>query len=139
MMKLTEVAWAAGFIDGEGCFSASINGRGTVRAILSISQRLPEPLNDLQRMFNAGTIAPVMNHGNPAYILTISQKDDLLRVINRVHPYLRCKQDQAETLRGVVEHLIKHGGHGRYSGIDKVWCAEQVALMKAQKRPWIKT
>lgn len=136
MLTRTELAWAAGFIDGEGCFYATINGRGSVRAILSVSQRIPEPLNNLQKMFCAGTINNIVNKGNPAHIITFSRQIDLIRVIGGIRPYLRCKADQADVLLEIVEHMVEHGGRGRYSTIDKDWCAKQVVILKAQKRPW---
>jgi hypothetical protein len=132
----TDLIWAAGFIDGEGCFSAGVTPAGTVRVVLVTSQRIRDPLDDLQGMFG-GTINPVVNKGNPAFIHTISGRQELATCIDGIYPYLRCKQDQAAVAREIAQHLLEHGGRGRYSTIDKEWCAMKVRLLSTLKRPWL--
>ena len=130
-----DTAWAAGFIDGEGCFYASIDNRGSVRIVIQVGQRLREPLDHLQALFG-GTIAPVVNGGRPAYIFSISSRQQVVDCVDRLSPYLRCKADQAAVLRDIAQHLLDHGGQGARSGIDKEWCKVKIETLRAQKRPW---
>jgi hypothetical protein len=70
-MKELELAWAAGFIDGEGCVTI---GKGYARRknvyrprlILSVSQSYPEPLERLARIAGHGNInGPYHYKSNP--------------------------------------------------------------------------
>lgn len=55
----TDIVWAAGFLDGEGCFGwyDSAHPKGRFRQLLvSATQKDREPLERLQRTLNGGTI-----------------------------------------------------------------------------------
>lgn len=129
----TDLAWAAGFIDGEGCLSAGINNKGSVTTVISIGQKYREPLDTLQEMFS-GTICQVHNKDRAAFILTISRRTEILAALDQFGPYLRVKADQAVTLHQIVSHLLEHGGRGRYSTIDKAWCQVKIKMLRSQKR-----
>jgi hypothetical protein len=62
MTRTLQVAWAAGFLDGEGCFALSkANGKGchetTKNAVLAVSQTRTAPLDRLAELFG-GTVRP---------------------------------------------------------------------------------
>lgn len=132
----TDYAWAAGFIDGEGCFYSEINKRGSVRVILSVAQRRVEPLLHLRDLFGAGTIdmkPPVK--GTRASVWTVSRRDDLVRVTSAVRPYLVLKGDQADDAIALAQHLLEYGGYGSNGrSIDKDWCATVIARMRSAKK-----
>jgi LAGLIDADG endonuclease len=54
-INLQELYWAAGFIEGEGCFTGVLDkrGRNFFRATLVVSQKELEPLWRLSRIFGA--------------------------------------------------------------------------------------
>jgi hypothetical protein len=86
-------AWAAGFIDGEGCFSYGTSPRLTVE-----NTHLPSLLW-LRRLFGVGTITKRKNlrRGRQSYSWDVSG-DKCLWAITRLLPYLREKKPQAELL-----------------------------------------
>ena len=131
----TDLAWAAGFLDGEGCFYAKVDSRGYADAVIQVSQRLPEALVHLQEMFG-GSLHASNNKGNPVYVLNISRRSEVLNALDLLAPYLRYKADQAAVLRELVEHLVAHGQRG-HSTVDQDRCKRLVELLKAQKRPWL--
>lgn len=88
----TDIAWAAGFFDGEGSISVPVM-RGRVHFIrLSISQNRLEPLRQLQSWFG-GFINPHSSDG--IWTWTLSSKGSRL-FLSAVRPYLRVKYAQAD-------------------------------------------
>ena len=51
--SIAEIHWAAGFLEGEGCFQ----GKGVSSSVIA-AQKVPEPLYRLQAMFG-GSVAPI--------------------------------------------------------------------------------
>jgi hypothetical protein len=101
MNEATEYAWAAGFVDGEGCFIMSANSHNDSYTVgLVVSQTHPEPLDELARLFG-GVVklrkAPTAA-GSPVYIWRIGGVEKLSPVLEEIVPYLKFKQRQAELL-----------------------------------------
>jgi hypothetical protein len=88
-----DVAWAAGFIDGEGCFRYSTTPRLTVE-----NTHLPSLLF-LKRMFGVGTVSKRkgLRGGRQAYTWGVSG-ENCLTVTMALLPFLREKKPQAELL-----------------------------------------
>lgn len=61
MITSLDIAWAAGFIEGEGCFSSS--GRGGT--FINVKQVQREPLERLLRMFGGKITIKKMPSGKP--------------------------------------------------------------------------
>jgi hypothetical protein len=94
MTKDTDYAWAAGFIDGEGCFSARRNQTGVT---LSVTQVEREPLKRLHVLFGGninGPRNPPSHRGRPFYVYTLSNKA-LYSQVEKLWPYL-CKRKRMQ-------------------------------------------
>lgn len=69
MPTLLEVAWAAGFMEGEGSFYAVkvVNGRRAVGHYVCATQKQAEPLERLQRLFGGKLHTRVKPEGTYTY------------------------------------------------------------------------
>ena len=101
-----ELAWAAGFFDGEGCIRASCDDRHGYRYLsLAVSQVELEPLARFQRAVGCGAITgphTQRQHPNsrPIYRYHLGKRRDILGVLNLLWPYLSGpKKRQAETAK----------------------------------------
>ena len=107
--------WAAGFVDGEGCFSASFvppktaKARGYYHLTLSVSQTLRPPLETLQSLFG-GSIAPMHGTGRNKdfWAWTVATRQARLAA-ERLHPHLQVKAPQAAIF---VSWPLMSGGNG---------------------------
>ncbi len=79
--------WAAGFLDGEGCFSL------LDAPSLSVTQKYRGPLDELARMFG-GRVRPLKGRGWQWAI----HSETLRAALPVLIPYLRLKRRQAEIL-----------------------------------------
>ena len=88
----TEYAWAAGFIDGEGCFHLT-NRRKYLR--LTVGQVRPEPLYRLKEVLGGSISGPRDNgRGQPTYTYRLCSRE-LGEQIDNIWPYLsRPKREQ---------------------------------------------
>lgn len=91
MVHTTDLAYLAGFVDGEGCFSAKGNRSG-YGPRFSMSQKDSKILYWIQEEFQMGTI----HHTGGMNRIYIGKKADLRRFILMLLPYLRLKKPQAE-------------------------------------------
>lgn len=110
-----DLAWAAGFIDGEGCIGVygRTDNRGSYALRLSVAQVDPRPLLVLQSMFG-GRIRQTKPRGSksrPASVWELHNWE-ARDAITAILPYLRGKQEQAE-LALKFQERIHHGLTGR--------------------------
>src|SRR3990167_4045118 len=91
-----EVAWAAGFFDGEGCTYCSRDGRARS---LSIAQNEAGPLHRFQRAVGAGSVTGPYNavrQTRPHLIWSTAKTADIRMVLMKLWPYLsQPKRDDA--------------------------------------------
>lgn len=101
----SEMAWAAGFIDGEGCFGIAREwGRKPDapmrRPSLQVSNTHLHSLRHLQRiLWGYGQIVPLKRrkpHHKPQYKLGIRNKLHLISICHAMLPYLCTKHGGAE-------------------------------------------
>lgn len=97
MRRKLEIAWAAGFFDGEGTIAISRGyskreGWGPYYSMkISASQRIRYPLDQLVRLFG-GTVCK--SNGRDIYIWTCATRDGV-RALREMLPFLTIKRDQA--------------------------------------------
>lgn len=111
-MSEIEYAWAAGFMDGEGCFFASFieRDRGTytvnLRPLVSAAQISRAPLERLQGLF--GGHLPEQprvrsesdrKNARPIWLWQLSSSKDILFLCEKLLPHLTVKKEQAEIMR----------------------------------------
>lgn len=100
----TELAWIAGFFDGEGCVciyrskeapsQLRRNGRGRHVLTLSLTQKTKEILDWVASMF--GGRVEKYRTSKPCYTWTLCGRDKQRAFIYAVLPYLKLKKRQAE-------------------------------------------
>lgn len=110
----TELAWAAGFIDGEGCFDANIKvnyqtskGEKKRRYLrLSVDQQNRELLDQLVRIFGLGKVYSYKGRpGSPAGHKWVCNGRVAFYVAGQVWPYLgeQKKGDFKRAIRRMLE------------------------------------
>lgn len=111
MPDATDIAWAAGFIDGEGCFALQKrNGKNlaeTTRCpVLIVAQTRREPLDKLASMFG-GTVRDAGRtlKGTKKWQWALSGKETLEPAIMLLLPYLVNKHDVAEAVLDYVKTM----------------------------------
>lgn len=115
MLNEVELAWAAGFFDGEGSTSLA-EGR---KPKLTIAQKYPECLERFRLAVGTGSIHgpyyPPSNDGHQIYRFQIQRGQDVLDVLHKLWPYLSVhKKEQAEKCGFRFKHTTifvgrKHG------------------------------
>ena len=130
--KDTEYAWAAGFIEADGCIHLSANG--TCRASVIVVQKAKTPLERLQRIFATQyEIHPVWRSERQywRWTATGTAAEFILRAIL---PYLDHKRTQAERALALLERRRVHpakGGHGVKLTADEL--AARLAIVHAER------
>lgn len=112
-IRRVDLAWAAGFIDGEGCLliqSAKRNGVRYYWIMVSAPQVNPEPLIKLQTIFGGA-----IHHraARPAKWADIYEwhigNRQAASMLHRVLPYLLVKRGQADLLLTFDALLLRKG------------------------------
>lgn len=104
----TEIAWAAGFLDGEGY--TSINSNGRYRTIcIAVTQKDLRPLQRFQRIMGIGNILTPEASGVTRWRVSGRKA---MAVLERLWPYLsEPKREQALNVLSklAVEHPLRAG------------------------------
>lgn len=125
-MRPVDVAWAAGFLDGEGTYAyGQYSSRGRLYRKLKIScAQVPrEPLDKLQALFGGkvyGPYGPYKGNRQPYYQWHMEGHLRVQAAIAAMHSFMtQPKRDQAEqALRDYnVDHTLKMSGEHQHS-----WC-----------------
>lgn len=108
---MATVAWAAGFIDGEGSFGAY--GRNHDPRIVAV-QVHREPLDELGAAFGGqvserGRSSPDRDQ----YVWTVAGSKQCLPVAEELIPHLRLKRQEAMVLRDLCAHAVAHASRSR--------------------------
>lgn len=113
-MKSTDLAWAAGFLDGEGCIRiAPHTGRTNLieyYLVVTAGQISKEPLEKLQTLFGGTLYFRPATRGNrrPVWDWRV-YGTQVLTMLNLVLPYLTVKKAEAQlVLNGF---LMPGSGH----------------------------
>ena len=107
MNDYTELAWAAGFFDGEGCTSVLKTARDKYAYVrLSTSQKYPEVLERFQRAVGHGSIYKAKTR--EIYSLDVYKNERVMDVLNRLWPFLseRKKQQALDAITRVEIHNV---------------------------------
>jgi hypothetical protein len=89
-----ELAWAAGFFDGEGCFHAKLANNKSAKRIpcASISQKHREVLDRFCKAVGVGKVYGPYAHGIYRYVAV---RQDANVVATKLWPYLGSLKKQA--------------------------------------------
>ena len=126
----TDLAWAAGFFDGEGCTT------GTECQQMSVTQSDLEPLERLQRIFHGwGSIRLKNDHHNPmttkpCWAWHVSAFEQFQQVLALMWPYLgTAKREQARrTIERVRTDRCRRYVNGKPYKTRRLSAADVVAI-----------
>jgi hypothetical protein len=127
-MEDTFRAWAAGFLDGEGCMWAG-NVNGAARYCIAVAQVDRKPLELLMEAFG-GSIYCQKHLGRSAFVWRAQSKKTVLATLDAVERFLIVKEDQAAVLRQLVEDV----GRGGQKRVDHAYRAVLVDQLKDMKK-----
>lgn len=117
-----DLAWLAGFIDGEGCFYLGFNvaedrdvPRKTLRTLVLVGNTAIEPMirmtEILTRIGVRFTLCLGGENKNPkwsrAMHLKVCGQRRVYKLCQAIEPYLTCKREQAKQMMSAVEYRWK--------------------------------
>jgi len=119
------IAYCAGIIDGEGSICVTKtkpmqNRKNPLHApLIRVGMNKEEPMKFLQETFKCGNIyyegvRKDRPNQNPMYRWVVTNRDDVVKVINMIRGFLIVKRDQADLVKEmclgwVLAHSKKHG------------------------------
>ncbi len=133
----TDLAWAAGFVDGEGCILPTVKKesrwKGTVRfgLVLKVDQVVPEPLEKLQSLFGGTIIA-----GQRAYTWSVYSRE-AQSALSAMMPYLVNKRAQAGLAILYQDRMNVHTGRTPLSKMEieqRMWYVDEIKRLKYVRR-----
>ena len=91
----TRIAWAAGFLEGEGSIFIT-NGRGRGKVLrISAAQVDPAPIEELNRLFGGGVFRAKGRDGRRDHYRWYASNRRAADVLRAILPYMVSKRDQA--------------------------------------------
>lgn len=114
-MNELELAWMAGFIDGEGCLTVqrtkhAYDQFAYFQPVVTVAQIHRHPLEDFARVFGRAVHSQTKGNGRAYYYWTV-YGTRAKEVLTALRPYLRVKQRQADLL---LELMSIMGTQGRW-------------------------
>lgn len=134
MVAETEFAWAAGFIEADGCIHLDA-GRNTKASVIVV-QKDRRPLDRLQRIFSdTSRIGIVTRRGGSAtYYRLVFSGHRAEEVLSKVLPYLDHKREMARLGIQLCERIRAFGapgGHGKK--LPTAELAQRVRLVQSAR------
>jgi len=129
-MKPTDLAWAAGIIDGEGTATIfHVPNNGQVVGVLSVGNTDPRMLVRLATLFG-GKVRwkrPQKQGWREQYVWDL-RNHQAAAACRLLLPYLVCKREQAELVVAFAELVTKGAYRGGSRKLDPVIQAQRIAL-----------
>lgn len=106
-----EYAWAAGFIDGEGCFGLRTSGSNALYATLTVNNTVLAPLIKLQTMFGGSiyTQRPARQGSSTCYAWRLGSRTALVGLCKLLLPHMVVKQEHARLILAYSELVGRRG------------------------------
>lgn len=139
MARQTDYAWAAGFVDGDGCISVQLQ-RGPkerkrklyANIQVIVTQKTPEPLEHFRDIFGLDTKISLYDkrRGFTHWRFAVSGST-AADVLTRILPYLVFKRDVALVALDLNAEILKHKGSGQCLS-DETWEYRKSLVAKAK-------
>ncbi len=102
-----DIAWLAGFLDGEGCFEIARRSAdsGLLRPSLSVTQKDRQPLDKVVRLVGGS----LSKDGRGYWRWTLTSRDTLLFILSEMIEHLTLKKKQAKVLLAFCETIGTRG------------------------------
>lgn len=117
----TDLAWAAGFFDGEGYFGVN-DAHNRASPFVSVTQKRQMPLLKLQQMFQGSL--HYYEYQYSFWVWRLTGAKSVLRVAPVV-PYLVLKKAEAELLLEMATYICSLPRVGRVGHPNRVWKTRQ--------------
>lgn len=124
--QLTDIAWLAGFMDGESHFRLAVNtrGGGAIYTRVGITNTEQRNIKKADRIVNVITGRPgrtiyrwMKDGRKPRYDLMIQAHDEVRRLCLAIQPYAVGKR---EHIKAMLKYLDMAPGHGgRKNGVSR--------------------
>ena len=117
MASDTEIAWLAGFIDGDGCITLARNkSKGFGKPMLVIDNTDLSMLEDCQEMLGVGSIVKKKKYKDnhrQAWSYRVYGANNVRRALSMVQPYLRCpsKLKRCKMITEQYQVVTPRNGH----------------------------
>ena len=119
------IAWIAGFFDGEGCVYIFPNGKGIQ---VSITQKNKASLELIKAFYGFGRIA-YKDKNNQCHIWQVCSKIDILRFLRSIRQYVIVKKIDVEI--GIIyAQTLDSKRHGYYR-LDEQILNKRISLRKS--------
>jgi len=135
----TDLAWAAGIIDGEGCISLHIvkSSRASCFVLrVSVANTSVLMLSHLREIFGCGTTVLQQRaaaHHKPRWNWQVCSKQ-AETVLRQVEPYLVNKREEARVGLLSRELMQKHGRNGENPHREQLaWLKTQLSTLKGHQ------
>lgn len=110
MNEEVHYAWAAGVLEGEGCFSLHTRkSNGNTEATIHCEMTDEDTVRRLHLLFKVGSVSQRQARGvrKPTYIWSVYKHTAIMEVVLRILPYLSDRRRQkAQELLSFVEEKI---------------------------------
>lgn len=127
--KETDLSWAAGFFDGEGCISFAKrirNKNPEYELTLTIGQANISPLRKFQKLFGGR-----LRKDNLGYFRWYSNSKETLKILKLIKPYMFLKKKEAQ-IALLYEHL--YTGKGSKASLEDLEKKDRLyRLIKREK------
>lgn len=141
MSRETDLAWAAGIVDGEGCISLHTvkSQQGLCYVLrLTVTNTSVLMLTRLQEIFGGGSIHPKTRysekHRQGWYWQVCSKKAE--RAIRLIEPYLVNKREEARVGLYSRELMQQHGeNRGNPNAEELAWLKTRLSDLKSDSAP----
>lgn len=125
-----ELAWAAGFFDGEGNVSVSTRKKTFPQIVFQIAQTDRRPLDRFARAVGNGVVRGPYHHKDkahqPYFVLTLHGFERVKLAVDRIWPWLSTpKREQARCALDTIES---------YTHTRNIWGAGRAALSLDQAK-----
>jgi hypothetical protein len=141
-LNALDLAWAAGFADGEACISVVWQRynfsprRATVRIRLQIVQNHLPVLIRLKNILDVKStiheMKRLVGHNRQIYTLNIDGENALCAIL-KLLPYLFRKKEEADVLIAAIGPCYFGVRPGRHGYPEHVWTAREKLVKKLQK------
>lgn len=134
-----DLAWAAGFLDGEGCIGVygRTDHKGSFSLRMSAAQVAEEPLLQLQAILGGKirSVAP-RNNQRRSFIWEIHQREaaDALR---RLIPYFRFKGEQARLAVEFLDRVPRRGDGAVPRVTAEEWAMRESLANQIRDLKWV--
>jgi len=140
----TDLAYLAGFIDGEGSIHISIQHEEWFQPIISVSNSHKETMGWISSVLGAKCVyqydkRPESGNWKSMYLASITGQRKILRLLQLIHPYLKTKKVQAKLMMAFCELRLEERMCNPKSGYtqDDIEIYERLCALNKRGNPKI--